>query len=44
AQKCGEQGRGAKCPNCLCCGRYGFCGSTPDYCGVGCQSQCRGCR
>ncbi|XP_044971107.1 antimicrobial peptide 1b-like [Hordeum vulgare subsp. vulgare] len=37
----GDQARGAKCPNCLCCGKYGFCGSTPDYCDVGCQSQCR---
>ncbi|KAE8778062.1 WAMP-3.1, antimicrobial peptide [Hordeum vulgare] len=41
AQKCGDQARGAKCPNCLCCGKYGFCGSTLDYCDVGCQSQCR---
>jgi chitinase len=21
-----------------CCSQYGFCGSTADYCGVGCQS------
>ncbi|KAM3391850.1 hypothetical protein ACQJBY_013149 [Aegilops geniculata] len=45
AQRCGDQARGAKCPNCLCCGKYGFCGSGDAYCGAGsCQSQCRGCR
>ncbi|XP_048553760.1 antimicrobial peptide 1b [Triticum urartu] len=45
AQRCGDQARGAKCPNCLCCGKYGFCGSGDAYCGEGsCQSQCRGCR
>nr|2LB7_A Chain A, Antimicrobial peptide 1a [Triticum kiharae] len=44
AQRCGDQARGAKCPNCLCCGKYGFCGSGDAYCGAGsCQSQCRGC-
>ena len=26
-----------KCSNNLCCSQYGYCGSTPDYCGTGCQ-------
>ncbi|KAI4985825.1 hypothetical protein ZWY2020_018455 [Hordeum vulgare] len=43
AQMCGAQANGAKCANCLCCSRFGFCGSTADYCGAGCQSQCGGC-
>ncbi|KQK09291.1 basic endochitinase A [Brachypodium distachyon] len=43
AEQCGSQAGGATCPNCLCCSRFGFCGSTSDYCGSGCQSQCSGC-
>ncbi|XP_051201182.1 chitinase 2-like [Lolium perenne] len=43
AQTCGSQAGGATCPNCLCCSRFGYCGSTADYCGAGCQSQCSGC-
>nr|P11955.4 RecName: Full=26 kDa endochitinase 1; Flags: Precursor [Hordeum vulgare]AAA18586.1 chitinase [Hordeum vulgare subsp. vulgare] len=42
AEQCGSQAGGATCPNCLCCSRFGWCGSTP-YCGDGCQSQCSGC-
>jgi hypothetical protein len=42
AEQCGSQAGSATCPNCLCCSRYGWCGSTPDYCGDGCQSQCSG--
>ncbi|KAM3298316.1 hypothetical protein ACQJBY_039998 [Aegilops geniculata] len=43
AAQCGSQAGGATCPNCLCCSRFGWCGSTPEYCGDGCQSQCSGC-
>ncbi|EEE63651.1 hypothetical protein OsJ_18468 [Oryza sativa Japonica Group] len=43
AEQCGSQAGGALCPNCLCCSSYGWCGSTSDYCGDGCQSQCDGC-
>ncbi|KAL6873957.1 hypothetical protein ACP4OV_014039 [Aristida adscensionis] len=43
AEQCGAQAGGAACPNCLCCSRFGWCGSTADYCGAGCQSQCNGC-
>ncbi|XP_073012219.1 endochitinase-like [Typha latifolia] len=42
AQQCGTQAKGAKCPNGLCCSRYGYCGTTSAYCGAGCQSQCGG--
>ena len=42
AQQCGSQAGGATCPNSLCCSQYGFCGTTSDYCGTGCQSQCSG--
>ncbi|OMO55725.1 Glycoside hydrolase, family 19, catalytic [Corchorus capsularis] len=40
AQQCGNQAGGALCANGLCCSQYGYCGTTPDYCGTGCQSQC----
>jgi len=40
AQRCGRQGRGAKCPYDQCCGRSGWCGTTSAHCGTGCQSQC----
>ncbi|KAF0922978.1 hypothetical protein E2562_002188 [Oryza meyeriana var. granulata] len=43
AEQCGVQVGGATCPNCLCCSRWGWCGSTSDFCGGGCQSQCSGC-
>ncbi|NP_001142232.2 uncharacterized protein LOC100274400 precursor [Zea mays] len=42
AEQCGSQAGGALCPNCLCCSQFGWCGSTSDYCGSGCQSQCSG--
>jgi len=32
---CG-QGHG-NCPEGSCCSKYGYCGTTPDHCGVGCQ-------
>nr|XP_045087860.1 basic endochitinase A-like isoform X2 [Aegilops tauschii subsp. strangulata] len=43
AAQCGSQAGGATCPNCLCCSQFGWCGSTPEYCGDGCQSHCSGC-
>ncbi|KAL1968102.1 hypothetical protein VTN77DRAFT_2232 [Rasamsonia byssochlamydoides] len=29
------------CPLGMCCSRYGYCGLTAEYCGLGCQSNCR---
>ncbi|ORX43050.1 hypothetical protein BCR36DRAFT_243293, partial [Piromyces finnis] len=29
---------GKICPEGTCCSRYGFCGTSEDYCGMGCQS------
>uniref|UniRef100_A0A453DLL5 Chitin-binding type-1 domain-containing protein n=1 Tax=Aegilops tauschii subsp. strangulata TaxID=200361 RepID=A0A453DLL5_AEGTS len=43
AQQCGSQAGGATCGNCLCCSKFGYCGSGDAYCGAGCQSQCSGC-
>ncbi|KAL9246012.1 hypothetical protein vseg_019596 [Gypsophila vaccaria] len=41
AFQCGRQAGGARCSNGLCCSQFGYCGSTPPYCGAGqCQSQC----
>ncbi|XP_058780913.1 endochitinase-like [Vicia villosa] len=40
--QCGIQAGGALCRDQLCCSAWGFCGSTPIYCGDGCQSQCPG--
>jgi chitinase len=42
AEQCGRQAGGALCPGGLCCSKFGWCGSTGDYCGDGCQSQCSG--
>ncbi|KAF8214839.1 hypothetical protein K438DRAFT_1955885 [Mycena galopus ATCC 62051] len=28
------------CPLNVCCSQYGFCGTTEDFCGTGCQSNC----
>ncbi|KAK6502166.1 hypothetical protein TWF506_002761 [Arthrobotrys conoides] len=42
--QCGAQNNGAICGNWpqslprRCCSMYGFCGTTDDHCGVGCQS------
>ena len=41
--ECGANATTPLCPDCLCCSKWGFCGSTADYCGDGCQSQCNGC-
>ncbi|XP_056176234.1 basic endochitinase-like isoform X1 [Syzygium oleosum] len=40
AQQCGSQAGGVLCPDELCCSKYGYCGSTEEYCGDDCQSQC----
>ncbi|CAM6105825.1 unnamed protein product [Calypogeia fissa] len=34
---CGSAG---PCASGLCCSKFGFCGSTSDYCGANCVSQC----
>ncbi|PLB44327.1 bacteriodes thetaiotaomicron symbiotic chitinase [Aspergillus steynii IBT 23096] len=31
---------GAKCPLNVCCSEFGFCGTTEEFCGSGCQSGC----
>ncbi|PHT28067.1 Endochitinase [Capsicum baccatum] len=41
AQNCGRQAGGRVCANRLCCSQFGFCGTTREYCGAGCQSNCR---
>lgn len=40
AEQCGRQAANKKCPNNMCCSQYGYCGTTNEYCGEGCQSQC----
>nr|CAB3471494.1 unnamed protein product [Digitaria exilis] len=42
AEQCGTQANGAVCPNGQCCSKFGWCGTTSDYCTNGCQSQCSG--
>uniref|UniRef100_A0A5B7ANA5 Putative basic endochitinase-like n=1 Tax=Davidia involucrata TaxID=16924 RepID=A0A5B7ANA5_DAVIN len=42
AEQCGRQAGGALCPGGACCSQFGWCGTTSDYCGAGCQSQCSG--
>ncbi|KAI4297845.1 hypothetical protein L6164_037710 [Bauhinia variegata] len=42
AEQCGWQAGGVLCPGGSCCSKYGWCGTTNDYCGEGCQSQCSG--
>ncbi|GAV86263.1 Chitin_bind_1 domain-containing protein/Barwin domain-containing protein [Cephalotus follicularis] len=42
AQQCGQQAGGQTCPNNLCCSQYGYCGSSAEYCGTNCQSNCAG--
>ncbi|KAK7409740.1 hypothetical protein VNO78_00019 [Psophocarpus tetragonolobus] len=41
-EQCGRQAGGGVCPGGLCCSKFGWCGSTAEYCGEGCQSQCWG--
>ncbi|KAG8633889.1 hypothetical protein MANES_18G145692v8 [Manihot esculenta] len=40
AEQCGTQAGGVVCPGGLCCSKWGWCGTTSDYCCEGCQSQC----
>ena len=41
--QCGKQGGGRKCPEGLCCSKWGWCGTSDAYCGENnCQSQCPG--
>ncbi|XP_030450745.2 endochitinase-like [Syzygium oleosum] len=42
AEQCGSQAGGQMCPGGQCCSKYGWCGTTPEYCTDGCQSQCGG--
>jgi len=32
-------GKNGVCPDDLCCSQYGYCGSSDEYCGKGCQSE-----
>ena len=43
AEQCGHAADGMECPNNLCCSAWGYCGMDANYCGDGCQSQCKGC-
>ncbi|CAG8617411.1 5121_t:CDS:2, partial [Ambispora gerdemannii] len=38
AQQCGSQNPNGQCSDNECCSQYGYCGTTDDYCGTGCQS------
>ncbi|KAI9370921.1 hypothetical protein BJX61DRAFT_548662 [Aspergillus egyptiacus] len=40
--ECGEHAKeaGATCPLNVCCSPFGFCGTTEEFCGAGCQSGC----
>ncbi|KAG8633895.1 hypothetical protein MANES_18G146301v8 [Manihot esculenta] len=40
AEQCGIEAGGAICPGCLCCSKYGRCGTTIYHCCKGCQSNC----
>ena len=37
ASRCGKD-YGLSCASGYCCSKYGYCGKTEEYCGVGCQS------
>ncbi|XVE93972.1 hypothetical protein REPUB_Repub01dG0240300 [Reevesia pubescens] len=43
AQECGSQAGDALCSGGLCCSKYGWCGTSDEYCleENGCQSQCK---
>ncbi|KAK8137867.1 hypothetical protein PG984_001247 [Apiospora sp. TS-2023a] len=43
--ECGMYGKAGQqnCPLKVCCSKFGFCGSTDDFCGSGCQSGFGGC-
>jgi len=36
---CGKDNYNFQCPSNKCCSEYGYCGTTDDYCGSGCQSE-----
>jgi hypothetical protein len=36
--KCGPTGNNQNCGTQFCCSQFGFCGTTTDHCGTGCQS------
>ena len=40
--ECGKDAAdpGQTCPLNVCCSQFGFCGTTSDFCGTGCQSGC----
>ncbi|KAJ6503695.1 hypothetical protein C8R45DRAFT_973479, partial [Mycena sanguinolenta] len=40
--QCGPNARAGEedCPLNVCCSQYGFCGTTEDFCGDGCTSNC----
>ncbi|KAL2003769.1 hypothetical protein VTN02DRAFT_2405 [Thermoascus thermophilus] len=35
--------KGTKCPAGMCCSQSGYCGTTPDYCAAGCNSDYGSC-
>ena len=41
SEQCGWQAGGALCLQGYCCSKYGWCGTTAEYC-TDCQSQCGG--
>ncbi|KAI0437933.1 family 18 glycosyl hydrolase [Xylaria telfairii] len=43
--ECGQYGKPGQqnCPLNVCCSKFGFCGSTSDFCGTGCQKGFGGC-
>ncbi|KAM6542111.1 hypothetical protein CsatB_006558 [Cannabis sativa] len=38
--RCGPNFENEPCGEGRCCSIYGYCGNTPDYCGISCESQC----
>ncbi|QSZ31923.1 hypothetical protein DSL72_001492 [Monilinia vaccinii-corymbosi] len=40
--ECGKDSKDGKttCPLNTCCSQFGFCGTTQDFCGNGCQTNC----
>jgi hypothetical protein len=41
--RCGNRAKGAKCGAGRCCSVLGYCGTTKDYCGEGCQQNAGKC-
>ncbi|ORX49023.1 hypothetical protein BCR36DRAFT_292216 [Piromyces finnis] len=41
--RCGKDFR-KSCPNGQCCSKYGWCGTTKDYCSTGCQKSYGTCK